>query len=168
MPLTKWIQIWRKRVVLWRDSMIGFSGKWQHAWTLPTVGLLVQQWQWKLKLQDMKNQRGLEVKGQIKDLRKEQGWWSDLWIKIVLRLAHLHIHSSSLSLFVPLLPPLLPISRVPLILVSLLFPVLPLVASIVESPDTSSRTAHTRSKIKPIFSRILGTPTKERGTQPTL
>jgi hypothetical protein len=54
--------------------MIGFSGKWQHAWTLPTVGLLVQQWQWKLKLQDMKNQRGLEVKGQIKDLRKEQDW----------------------------------------------------------------------------------------------
>jgi hypothetical protein len=38
----------------------------------------------------------------------------------------------------------------------------------VESSDTSSRTAHTRSKIKPIFSRILGTPTKERGTQPTL
>jgi hypothetical protein len=48
-------------------------------------------------------------------------------IKIVLRLAHLHIHSSSLFLFVPLLPPLLPISRVPLVLVSLLFPVLPLV-----------------------------------------
>jgi hypothetical protein len=44
-------------------------------------------------------------------------------------------------------------------------PVLPLVASIVESPDTPSRTAHTRSKIKPIFSRILGTPTKERGTR---
>jgi hypothetical protein len=38
-----------------------------------------------------------------------------------------------MSLFVPLLPPLLPISRVPLVLVSLLFPVLPLVASIVES-----------------------------------
>jgi hypothetical protein len=47
-----------------------------------------------------------------------------------------------------------------------LFTVLPLVASTVESPDISSRTAHTRSKIKPIFSRILGTPTKERGTQP--
>jgi hypothetical protein len=47
----------------------------------------------------------------------------------------------------------------------LLFPVLPLVASTVESPDTSSRTAHTGSKIKPISSRILGTPIKERGTQ---
>jgi hypothetical protein len=34
-----------------------------------------------------------------------------------------------------------------------------------KSPDTSSRTAHTQSKIKPIFSRILGTPTKERGTR---
>jgi hypothetical protein len=57
---------------------------------------------------------------------------------------------------------------VPLLLVSLLFLVLLLVASIVESPDTSSRTAHTRSKIKPIFNRTLGTPTKERGTRPIL
>ena len=117
------------------------------------------------KITGMENQRGLEVKGQIKDLRRESGWWSDLLIKIVLRLTHLHIHSSSLSLFVALLPPLLPISRVPLVFVSLLFPVLPLVASIVESPDTSSRTAHTRSKIKPIYNRTLGTPTKERGTR---
>jgi hypothetical protein len=54
---------------------------------------------------------------------------------------------------------------VPLVLVSLLSLVLLLVASIVESPDTSSRTAHTRSKIKPIPNRTLGTPTKERGTQ---
>jgi hypothetical protein len=80
-------------------------------------------------MQDTENQRGFEVKGQIKGLRRELGWWSDFLIKIVLRLAHLHIHSSSLFLFVPLLPPLLPISRVPLVLVSLLSPVLPLVAS---------------------------------------
>jgi hypothetical protein len=52
---------------------------------------------------------------------------------------------------------------VPLVLVSQLSLVLPLVASDVESPDTSSRTAHTRSKIKPISNRTLGTPTKERG-----
>jgi hypothetical protein len=52
----------------------------------------------------------------------------------------------------------------PLVLVSLLSPVLPLVASIVESLDTSSRTAHTRSKIKPISNRTLRTPPKERGT----
>jgi hypothetical protein len=107
----------------------------------------------------------LEVKDQIKGLRREPGWWSDLLIKIVLRLAHLHIHSSSLSLFVLALPPLLPISRVPLVLVSMLSLVLPLVASIVESPDTSSRTAHTQRKIKPISNRTLGTPTKERGTE---
>jgi hypothetical protein len=49
-------------------------------------------------------------------------------------------------LFVPLLPPLLTISRVPLVLVSLPFPVLPVGASNVESPDISSRTAHIRSK----------------------
>jgi hypothetical protein len=64
--------------------------------------------------------------------------------------------------------PLRPISRVPLVLVSLAFPVPPVVASIVESPDISSRTAHIRSKTNPIFSRLLGTQIKERGTQPTL
>jgi hypothetical protein len=85
--------------------MIGSSRKWQHAWTLPIVGLSVQHWQWNPKMHDTENQRGLEVKGQIKGLRRELGWWSDLLIKIVLRLAHLHIHSSSLFLFVPLLPP---------------------------------------------------------------
>jgi hypothetical protein len=54
--------------------MIGFNRKWQHAWTLPTVGLSVQRWQWKPKMQDIENQRGLEVKGQIKGLKREPGW----------------------------------------------------------------------------------------------
>jgi hypothetical protein len=54
--------------------MTGFSGKWQPAWALLTVGLSVEHWQWKLKLQDMENQKGLEVKGQIKGLRREPGW----------------------------------------------------------------------------------------------
>jgi hypothetical protein len=142
--------------------MTGFSGKWQHAWTLPTVGLSVQHWQWKPKMWDTENPRDMQEKDQIKDLRRKRGWWSDLLIKIILRLSHLRIHSSILSLFVPLLPPLLPISWVPLVLISLLFPVLPLVASIVESPDTSLKTVHTRSKIKQIFSRILGTQPKGR------
>jgi hypothetical protein len=53
----------------------------------------------------MENQRGLKEKGQIKDLRRERGWWSNLLIKIVLRLAHLHIHSSRLSLLVPTTAP---------------------------------------------------------------
>jgi hypothetical protein len=44
------------------------------------------------------------------------------------------------------------------------FPVLPIGASIVESPDTSSRTTHIRSKIKPTFSRTLEIQTNERGT----
>jgi hypothetical protein len=87
---------------------------------------------------------------------------------IVLHLAHLHIHSNSPYLFVPLLPPLRPISRVPLILVSLPFLVPLVVASIVESPGISSRTAHIRSKTNPTFSRLLGTQIKERGTRPTL
>jgi hypothetical protein len=35
----------------------------------------------------------------------------------------------------------------------------------VESPDTSSRTVHTQSKIKPTSNRTVGTPPKERETQ---
>jgi hypothetical protein len=50
--------------------MTGFNGKWQHAWTSPTVRLSAWHWQWKPKMQDMENQRGLEVKGQI----REPGW----------------------------------------------------------------------------------------------
>jgi hypothetical protein len=71
-------------------------------------------------------------------------------------------------LFVPLLPPPRPISRVPLVLVSLPFPVPPVVASIVESLYISSRTAHIRSKTNPTFSRLLGTQIKERGPRPSL
>jgi hypothetical protein len=51
---------------------------------------------------------------------------------------------------------------------SLLSPVLPVIASIMESPDTSSRTAHTQTKIKTISNRTLRTPTKEKGTRPIL
>jgi hypothetical protein len=54
--------------------MTGLSGKWQHGWTLATVGLSVRHWQWKPKMQDTENQRGFEVKGQIKGLRRELGW----------------------------------------------------------------------------------------------
>jgi hypothetical protein len=46
---------------------------------------------------------------------------------------HLHIHSNNPYFFVPLLPLLRSISRVPLVLVSLPFPVPPVVASIVQS-----------------------------------
>jgi hypothetical protein len=35
----------------------------------------------------------------------------------------------------------------------------------MESPNTSLRTTHTRSKLKTISNRILGTPTKERETR---
>jgi hypothetical protein len=112
----------KKKNCFMRGWTTSFNGKWQHAWTAPTVRLSVQNWQWKPKMRDLENQRGLQVKGQIKGLKRELGWWSDLLIKIVLRLAHLHIHSSSPSLFVPLLPPLVTISRVPL---GIRFPALP-------------------------------------------
>ena len=141
--------------------MTDSSVRWQHVWTSHTVGLSVQHWQWKQKMRDMEDPGfGGERSNQGPEKRT----------MLVIRPFNQNRSSprspsypfKSLSLFVPLLPPLLPISQVPLVLVSLLFPVLPLVASIVESPDTSSRTAHTRSKIKPISNRTLGTPTKER------
>jgi hypothetical protein len=54
--------------------MTGFNRRWQHAWISPTVGLSVHHWQWNPKIPGMENQRGLEVKGQTKDLRREPGW----------------------------------------------------------------------------------------------
>jgi hypothetical protein len=39
-----------------------------------TYRLSVQHWQWKPKISGMENQRGLEVKGQTKDLRRKPGW----------------------------------------------------------------------------------------------
>jgi hypothetical protein len=54
--------------------MTGFSGKWQHAWTLPIVGLSVRHWQWKQKLWDTENPRDMQGKDQIKDLRRGRGW----------------------------------------------------------------------------------------------
>jgi hypothetical protein len=56
----------------------------------------------------------------------------------------------------------------PLVLVSLPFPVLPVVASIVESLSISLRTVHIQSKTNPTFGRPLGTQIKEKGTRPTL
>ena len=146
--------------------MIDSSVRWQHVWTSHTVGLSVQHWQLKPKMWDIESQRDIWVKGLLKDLKREQGWYSDLSIQTVLPLAHLHIHSNNPYLFVPLLPPLRPISRVPLVLVSLPFPVPPVVASIVESPGILSRTAHIQSKTNPTFSKLLGTQIKERGTRP--
>jgi hypothetical protein len=40
----------KKKNCFMRGSMIGFSGKWQHAWTSPTVRLSVRHWQWKQKM----------------------------------------------------------------------------------------------------------------------
>jgi hypothetical protein len=71
-------------------------------------------------------------------------------------------------LFIPLLPPPRTISRVPLVLVSLPFPVPRLVASIVASLDISSKTAHIRSRTNRTFNRLPRTQIKERETRPIL
>jgi hypothetical protein len=148
--------------------MTGFSEKWQHV-----LGLTYSRAVSTALAVEAKNAGHGKSKGYAGE-RSNQGpekrtrLSSDLSIKIVLRLAHLHIHSSSLSLFIPLLPPLLTISQVPLVLLSLSFPVLPMGASTVESPDISSRTAHIQSRTNPTFSSPVGTQIKERGTRPTL
>jgi hypothetical protein len=54
--------------------MTDFNRKWRHVWISPTVGMSVLHWQWKPKMSGMENQRGFEVKGQIKGLRREPGW----------------------------------------------------------------------------------------------
>jgi hypothetical protein len=79
-----------------------------------------------------------------------------------------HIPSDNPCSFVPLLPPPRTISRVPLVLVSLPFPVPRVAASIVTSSDISSKTAPTRSRTNQTFNRLPGTQIKERETQPTL
>jgi hypothetical protein len=64
--------------------------------------------------------------------------------------------------YVPLLPPLRTISRVPLLLVSPPYLVPLMAALIVGSLDTSSRTVPIQSRINPIFHRLLGTCLKAR------
>jgi hypothetical protein len=72
-----------------------------------------------------------------------------LVIRLLIRIILHHVHPSTLSnnrsLSVLPLPPPQQISRVPLVLVSLLSQALQHVALIVESPDILSRTVHTRS-----------------------
>jgi hypothetical protein len=68
----------------------------------------------------------------------------------------------------PTLPPPQQISRVPLVLVSLLSQALQQSALIVESPDILSRTIHTRSRTDQIISRVQGVPLKAREMRRTI
>jgi hypothetical protein len=102
------------------------------------------------------NQREMEVTGPTRGLKRDKGWSSDLSIKIVLHHAHPPSLSSNQFSSVLPLPPLLQISRVPLALVSLLFPARLQAASTMESPGISLRTVHTRGRINQIINRVLG------------
>jgi hypothetical protein len=57
---------------------------------------------------------------------------------------------------------------VPLVLVSLPSQALQQATLTVESPDTLSRTVHTRSRIDQVISRVLGIPLKEREIRRTI
>jgi hypothetical protein len=71
---------------------------------------------------------------------------------------------NSLSSFALSLPPLLQVSRVPLVFVSPPSLVPQLAASIMGSLDILSKTAHIRGKINPTISRTQGAQIKARET----
>jgi hypothetical protein len=96
----------------------------------------------------------MEATGPTRGLKKDKGWSSDLSIRIVLHRAHPPSHSSNQFSSVLPLPPPLQISRVPLALVSLLFPARQQAASTVESPGILLRTVHTRGRINQIINRV--------------
>ncbi len=79
-------------------------------------------------------------------------------------LAHPPTHSNSMSSFTLPLPPLLQVSRVPLVLVSPPSLVPQLATSIVGSLDILSRTAHIRGRTNPTINKTQGTQIKARET----
>jgi hypothetical protein len=115
-------------------------------------------------MQGPENQRGMEVTGPIRGLRKDKGWLSNLSIRIVLHRAHPPFLSSNQFSSVLPRPPPLQISRVPLALVSLLFPAHQPAASTVESPGILLRVVHTRGRINQIINRVPGVPREMQQT----
>ena len=113
-------------------------------------------------MQTPANQRELEATGPTRGLKRDKGWSSDLSIRTVLHRAHPPFLSSNQCSSVLPLPPLLQISRVPLALVSLLFPAHQQAASTVESPGILLRTVHTRGRINQIINRVSGVPREMR------
>ena len=113
-----------------------------------------------------KNQRGMDAIGPTRGLRKDKGWSSDLSIRIVLHRAHPPSLSSNQFLSILPLPPPLQISRVPLALVSLLFPAHQPAASSVESSGILLRTVHTRGRINQIINKALEVPREMRQPVP--
>jgi hypothetical protein len=134
--------------------MIECKERWPPASILPMEGLSAQRWQSMLNMQALENPREMEAIGPTRGLKRDKGWLSDLSIKIVLHHAHPPSLSSNQFLSVLPLPPLLQISRVPLALVSLLFPAHQPAASTVESPGISLRTVHTQGRISQIINRV--------------
>jgi hypothetical protein len=100
--------------------MIECNERWLPALIFHTEGLSARRWQLRPNMQDPENLRAMEVIGPIRGLRKDKGWSSDLLIRIVLHRAHPPTLSTNRFLSVLPLPPPLPISRVPLVLISLL------------------------------------------------
>jgi hypothetical protein len=54
--------------------MTDSSVRWQRVWTSHTAGLSVQHCQLKPKMRDKESQKDMRVKGQLRDLKRGQGW----------------------------------------------------------------------------------------------
>jgi hypothetical protein len=142
--------------------MIGCKEKWLLALTLPTEGLSAQRWQSNLNMQVLERSRGVEETGLVRALKKRNGLLSGLLIRVVFQHVHPPSHLNSQYSSVPILPLQQQVSRVPLALDSLLFPVHRHDASIVESLGILSRIALIRSKTSQTIHKDLGIHLKPR------
>jgi hypothetical protein len=142
--------------------MIGCKEKWLLALTLPTEGLSAQRWQSNLNMQVLERSREVEETGLLRALRKGNGLLSGLLIRVVHQHAHPPFHLRNQYSSVPILPLQQQVSRVPLALDSLLFPVHRQDVSIVENLGILSRIALIRSKISQTIHKDLGIHLKPR------
>ena len=142
--------------------MIGCKGRWLLASTLPMEGLSTQRWQSNLNMQVLERSRGVEETGLLRALKRGNGLLSDLLIRVVLQHVHPPSHLNSPYSSVPILPLQQQVSRVPLALDSLLFPVHRQDVLIVENLGILSRIALIRSKTSQTIHKDLGIHLKPR------
>jgi hypothetical protein len=142
--------------------MTGCKEKWLLALTLPTEGLSAQHWQSNPNMQVLERSRGVEETGLLRALKRGNSLLSDLLIRVVLQHVHPPSHLNSQYSSIPTLPLQQQVSRVPLALDSLLFPVHRQDVSIVENLGILSRIALIQSKTSQTTHKDMGIHLKPR------